>query len=355
MKAKIKYGVIAYFILCFGFAKAQTDSLTAIYTNAYNTINEMLVGKAPVSFKKAVFVSENAFYKNTLSSEKFDTYIKYLVKISEAHRKVNPIKDYKYSDSLSVSISGSVFRVMKDSIFNTNGNLVLDPFIYDFEDSFGETDWSKMFVTKLLSTHSGNCHSLPFLYKILCEEQNVKAYLAYAPNHIYIKQRCKKDGWYNSELTSGLFPIDAWVMASGYVSTETIKNGLYMDTLSQKQSLAQCLIDLARGYERLKQENYFDFSLICINTALKYNPNYVEGLLYKSETLKKQYDYFNSIAMPAKAQEIFPVMQSTYVKLAKLGYREIPEEMYTQWINSLPKDKEKYQNKQINRTFNKGK
>jgi len=351
----LKYSGLTILLLNFCCAKAQIDSVTTIYKNAYSTINSMLGDKEPISFKKAVFITENAFYKNNLSYEKFEIYIKYLVKVSEAHRKANPLKNYKYADSISVSISGSVFKIMKDSIFDTNGNLVIKPFVYDFEDTFGENDWSKMFVTKLLTTHSGNCHSLPFLYKILCEEQNVKAYLAYAPNHIYIKQRCKKDGWYNSELTSGLFPIDSWVIASGYVSTETIKNSLYMDTLSQKQTLAQCLIDLARGYEITKKENYFDFVLTCCNTALKYNPNYVEGLLYKSETLKKQYDYFNSLGTPLKANEVFTEMQATYVKLGKLGYREIPEEMYTQWMNSLSKDKEKYQNKQINRTFNIGK
>jgi hypothetical protein len=154
----------------------------------------MLIGKEPISFKKAVFVSENAYYNNTISYEKFNAYIQYLVKIAEAQRKANPLKGYNYPDSVEIAISGSTFKIMKDSIFNILHLLILKPFTYDFEDSFAETDWSKMFVIKLLSTHTGNCHSLPFLYKILCEEQGAKAYLAYAPNHIYIKQRCKKDG-----------------------------------------------------------------------------------------------------------------------------------------------------------------
>jgi len=354
LKITLKYSCIAILVCRFGFAKAQTDSLTAIYQNAYTIINNMLIGKEPISFKKAVFVSENAFYKNTLSYKNFDFYINFLVKLSEAHRKANPLKNYNYEDSTAVSISGSVFKIMKDSLFDNKHELIIKPFVYDFEDTFGETDWTKMFVTKLLSTNTGNCHSMPFLYKILCEEQNVNAYLAYAPNHIYIKQRNKKDGWYNTEITSGVFPIDAWVMASGYVSTETIKNSLYMDTLSQKQSLAQCLIDLARGYERLKKVDYYDFVLQCCNTALLYNPHYVEGLLYKSETLKKQYDNFNALSLMENAKQIYPQMQTAYITVAKLGYREIPDEMYYKWITSLEKDKEKYQNKQINRTFNKG-
>lgn len=312
----------------------------------------MLEGKEPISFKKAVFATENAYYDNQLSYEKFNGYILYLVKIAEAYRNANPLKDYKFADSIEIEKSGSTFKIMKDSIYDTKHSLAIIPFRYDFDDIFAEHDWTKMFVTKLLTTYSGNCHSLPFLYKILCEEQDAKAYLAYAPNHIYIKQRCKKDGWYNTELTSGLFPIDAWVMASGYVNTETIKNSLYMDTLSPQQSLAQCLVDLARGYEKRTKENYYDFVLMCCNTALKYNPNFVEGLLYKAETLKKQYDYYLRSAMPSQGQAVYPQMQKAYVTLAKLGYREIPEEMYAQWINSLEKDKNKYQNKKISNTFN---
>ena len=83
------------------------------------------------------------------------------------------------------------------------------PYSYDFTDFDGKEDWRQMFVIKLLQTHSGNCHSLPFLYKILIEENGEKANLALATNHIYIKHQIKKSGWYNTELTSGIFPIDA--------------------------------------------------------------------------------------------------------------------------------------------------
>ena len=79
-----------------------------------------------------------------------------------------------------------------------------------------------------MATRKGNCHSLPFLYKILAEELGAKANLALAPNHIYIKHWNEKDGWYNTELTSGIFPIDSWLMASGYIHLDAVANKLYM-------------------------------------------------------------------------------------------------------------------------------
>jgi hypothetical protein len=57
----------------------------------------------------------------------------------------------------------------------------------------GDKDWSKMFVTTLIRTHNGNCHSLPYLYKILCEEIDSKASLSLEPNHVYIKQLDEKN------------------------------------------------------------------------------------------------------------------------------------------------------------------
>lgn len=347
--------LISAFLFCSSFMKAtNNDSIDVVYKNAFIELQKMLNDKQPLNFKNAVFITENAYFNNTLSFKEYNGYIQFLVSLSKAYRKANPLKSYSFADSNNVNISSSVFKVLKDSLYDTKKQLIMPPFTYDFEDSFGENDWTKMFVIKLLNTHTGNCHSLPFLYKILCEEQGVNAYLAYAPNHIYIKQRCKKDGWYNTELTSGVFPIDAWIIASGYVNTEAIKNSLYMDTLSQKQSLSQCLVDLARGYQRLKKENFEPFVIECLNEALKYNPNYVEGLIYKGETLKNLYEQTDSTQM-VKKQELYNEMQKTFVLLIKLGYREIPEKNYKEWINSLTNNKENYQNKQINRTFNKSK
>src|SRR5690606_33829743 len=150
-----------------------------------------------------------------------------------------------------------------------DNNYLYEPFDYNFDDPFGHNNWNSMFVSNLLMSRKGNCHSLPFLYKILAEQLGIEAHLALAPNHIYIKHRSEKDGWYNTELTSGIFPIDAWIMASGYVHIDAIRNGVYMKALNNKESIALCLVDLAQAYQT--QEFYdLDFVIKCADKALEY-------------------------------------------------------------------------------------
>jgi hypothetical protein len=214
---------------------------------------------------------------------------------------------YEKEDKETVSKLAAVFTIMKDTVpimLDTNKIVNILPFTYDFEDFFGTLDWSKMFVTKLLETHKGNCHSLPFLYKIICEDLGVNAYLAQAPNHFYIKNRSKKDGWYNTELTSGFFPIDAWLFASGYITLEAVRNGIYMDTLSLQQSISVCVVDLAKGYENKFKCKGDTFVIKCCNKALEYYPNNITALLLKAETMKQQFDNYMKFYKTTNPNEV---------------------------------------------------
>ncbi len=49
--------------------------------------------------------------------------------------------------------------------------------------------WSNMFVSTLIATGKGNCHSMPLLYKLIMDELGEKCWLALAPNHMYIKSK----------------------------------------------------------------------------------------------------------------------------------------------------------------------
>jgi len=331
------------------------------YSLAYEELKRMLEGKQSLSFKKAVFITENAWFENNINYNAYNEYISGLTDICRQWNKANKLTDYKFEDSTQVALSGSIFKVMTDTVWDVSGRIISLPFQYDFEDNFAQKRWENMFLIKLMATHKGNCHSLPFLYKILAKELGVKAYLSFAPNHIYIKQKSKKTSWYNTELTNAMFPVDAWIMSSGYVSRESIVSGIYMDTIGEKQSIAVCLNDLAKGYLRkFKSSPDLQFVIRCCDLGLNYFPNYVELLLLKAETTKKQYEnhitkYGKEVANKEpykfKTDALYEEMEKTYATLATLHYKEIPLQMYNEWMASMERDKSIYNNKEINVIF----
>ena len=351
MKLVASTFIMVIWILSCGAQKPPgKDSTFQIYQNALNQLNQLVQENGPNNFKKAVFTVEDAYLGNSLDYAAFSNKIEQMVVLMRAWITSIPPRGYRYEDSIDFAKNFSIFTIMKDSI------KVLDqrsgreystiPMVYDFQDYDGAKDWTKMFVTKLLYTYSGNCHSLPYLYKILADEIGAKCWIALSPNHSYIENRCKKIGWYHTELTSGCFPIDAWIMASGYLPVKAVQSGIYMDTLSNQQSIALCILDLAKGYEH-KTRNYYDgFLLRCCDSSLQYFPLNVQAMLLKAETLKHIYQKQQTKKQP-QAKNTFAEMQSLYLKLVDLGYREMPDQMYVQWLQSVVKERDKYSNKLI--------
>lgn len=339
--------------------KAESPiSDTIYYEHALDSLVLMLEGTASISFKKAVFISENAFFCDTLDYSLFNKRIEFLTKLSQMVAESKVIM-YDEPDKEKVEKYGAVFKVFTDTVqFYVTDTTIYShfPFHYNFEDIWGENDWSDMFVSKLLETGKGNCHSMPFLYKIVCNELGEEAYLSLAPLHMYIKLQSKKWGWYNTELTNGSFPIDAWLMASGYIHLTAIQNGIYMDTLSLKESVAYCIFDLAKGYEKKFGVRDGVYILRCCETALEYFPGFINALLLKAETMKTILFDEAKKHGASKPEDIFYIdgvkdfyneMESTYIQIHTLGYRQMPEEMYLDWMESLKNNMELYQNKKI--------
>jgi len=355
-----------FFIIAIVFISTSTQSKAqdsiCFYNDAYAVIDSMLTGKTPLNFKKAVFATENAYFDGLLDDDKINHEIETLVKLINAVSATNPLV-YNESDKDIVVKQAAIFKVLTDTIpviLDSTHVFFHTPYTYDSDDMWAQKDWTKMFVSKLLKTGNGNCHSMPYLYKMIAEELHVPAYLAFAPNHIYIKLHCTKTGWYNTELTSATFPVDAWIMASGYVNLDAIRNGLYMDTLSLKQSIAYCLLDLAQGYQRKFGENNPEFVIRCCETVLKYHPFNVNAMLTKAETQKRFIEALmkTKIAKDPKAlfadnsiKVMYDDMEQTYVRLHQLGYRRMPEEMYLRWMGMLKNEPDKYLDKKIIHKF----
>lgn len=329
------------------------------YEQVYTDIENMLSNKIELNFKDAVILTEYAYYNGKLETGIIDEQYETLCRLVNGISNTELIT-YIGEDKDIITKHAAIFKVLTSPILIPIDSMLIyehKPLTYDFEDPLGQSDWEKMFVTKLLKTRKGNCHSLPYLYKILADELNIPCHLAFAPNHIYIKSFSEKSRWYNTELTSATFPIDAWIIASGYVTIDAIRNGLYMDTLSNKQSVANCLVDLAQGYQHKYGKENPEFVIKCCNTTLQYHPTNVNALLTKAEAQK----YYIHSLMKAKKlrkveelfddqsiKEMYSEMESIYIWLHKSGYRQMPEEMYMQWLDLLRKEPNKYTNTKLN-------
>ena len=292
--------IFLLFLYCKTFSQNEQSvaRLKIIYDSTLNRLNKIV--KENGSFLEGVLLVEYSYGKPVISSKEFESDIKVLKQLCKAYTKTLTIQKYHWSDSTNHVNNMSIYSIIKDTVSIQNDSSIekLYPFTYNFSDPFGIDDWTNTFVTKLLATHKGNCRSLTYLYKILADELGAKCWLALAPNHIYIRNYSQQIGWYNTELTSGTFPTDAWIMTTSYTNPEAVMNGLYMDTLSNQQSIALCVYDLARGYE-YQTHNYYDgFILKCCDLVLKYHPTNPNALLLRAETLKKVYLHEKEIKYP---------------------------------------------------------
>jgi hypothetical protein len=344
-----KTKIIILFVFFSKFC-AVAQNQEKLFEQSYVLLNTMLVNEKEYSFKKAVFSVENAYLDNKLDTLFVNKQIKWLHNLSLSIVQ-NKFLTYSESDKELINKNAAIFSIICDTIpVNYKDKIYkYEPFSYDFNDAFGHNTQENTFVSKLLKTRKGNCHSLSYLYKILAEELGTTAHLALAPNHMYIKQNSIRDGWYNTELTSGIFPIDAWIMASGFVHIDAIANGVYMKALNDRESIALVLFDLAQCYQDKFPKNDGVFILKCCETALKEYPYFAAALILKAETHKIQ---IAKIEDKEKHDLLFRDLEQEYAHIHKIGYRNMPESVYLNWLETLKAERSKYENKNLN-TFNK--
>lgn len=320
---------------------------TDYFRKASENLNRMLNGSVPVNLKQAIFDIENAYFEGKLDYKKFDKEIQDLVTVAKLKAAQN---GYNWKNPQTRNVM--LFRVMADTLkvksSSQEGFIVSYPMQYDFDDYLGKQDWSKMFVTKLLTSKSGQCHSLALLYLILCEETGTKANLSFSPSHYYAKFQDQSGNWHNLELTNGRIVSDAFILGSGYITAEALKNHLYMEPLTSKQTIAQCLADLAKGY--IQKYGYDCFVSQCADSTLKYDPTNIFARQVKSDYQTLRFEYVvKQVGRPSpeilktrypKIYQLLDERNQTYQIIDASGYQEMPEQAYKEWLNSVNKEKE---------------
>lgn len=309
----------------------KNDNLKRQYDSTLNEIKTLIENNG--EFSEAVFLVEKRLFGFDATFSAFEGEIYSLMKYISSRYKEVRLTGYRQPDSINYLKNQSIFS----SLFNTVSIYVDSDYIgfvpYSYAYSASENKLPSP-VTRLLQTRIGDCHSLSYLYKIIADRIGAKCWLALAPNHIYIKNFSQQYGWYNTELTSRSFPTDAWIMASGYISADAVRSKIYMDTLSNQQSIGLCILDLAKAYE-YETKNYYDgFILKCCDLVLQYHATNPMALLLKAETLKKVYLKQNTENAPT-VKQAYADMEAAYITLAKLHYREMPKEMYDKWVGQM--------------------
>ncbi len=317
---------------------SNVDTLSSIsgkvsYDYAYSEINLMLTGPKPKDLKWAVFLAENAYHENKLD---YNKYCLQLDTIKTAIRRIVKDKTNYQTDKLAYNYA--IFNYMKEASKYNNGRTC----DYDFDDYLGLKDKRKVFVTKLLDTRKGNCHSLPMLYKILADEMGADAHLAIAPMHMYIKHLDYNNQWLNLELTSADFPSDGHIMSESGISIEAVKNEIYMHPMNEGQTMAYCMLYLAQNYYRQYGAN--DFVINACNKSLEYYPKLILAYLLKMQVygiwlnngLKVKGKSKSEIAYLKGLNNKITILKN---KVKKLGYKSITEEEYEQWQQESDKQK----------------
>lgn len=323
------------------------------YRSAFSEISKMADGQKTFSIKEANFLVENAYFNNKANYQEFDKVIKQIGQF------INwKMEDFGFDKNSNLAKNILLYRFFSDTLEIKSKEMVHYPFKYDFEDYLGKEDWTKMFVTKALTTNSGQCHSLPLLYLILADEIGAKAQLSFSPSHTYIKFQDDYHKWYNVELTSGMFTTDAFVLQSGYVKSEALSNKIYMQPLKENQLIAHTLYDLAKGY--VSKFCYDNFVETVINKALELDPNNINAQMVLSDykTLRFQYVISQIKVSPQhinnypKAKTLLDEMYAQYNLIDNLGYEDMPADEYEKWLNSLNEAKQKQQSQELFKGLN---
>jgi hypothetical protein len=321
----------------------HNDSDAERYANAFSQLNAMLSGEQKIDFLKAVWLVESSF-DTSLSWQEFSGMFQSDLEIISALMAKDKLPA---NDNLAKLMS--IYKFMADTttvyLKSKERSVTSKPMLYDFEDYEAKKDITKVFVSKLLRTGTGQCMSLPMLYYLYSNALGAKAHIAFAPEHTYITFQDHVGNWQNIELTGRMFTTNDFYWLSGFIKTEQRKSGIYLTPISEKETIAYLLTTLTLTYVRTfgTDDRVLEMAL----TAKKYSPRSLTANMilagYTQELWKdilRQYDVYKltetDLANDQTAQLAKKQKEIAKDHLFKdLGYSKMPEWAYKKWLEGV--------------------
>ena len=294
------------------------------FIEGFNELRNMFIGKDPYSLKRAEFIVEWAYSGGKMEYAKYCRDIDSVVCVLKRFIKQKNIQNYKTAPNYALF----EYFTRPNSM---NGH---KEFLYDFDDITGKNDFRNLFITKVMNAHKGQCISLSLYYKILCDELGGQSSLALDPRHIYIKHIGEDGNWVNIELTNGHFVRDEWIIQTTNVSTESIRNGIFLSALSDKENIALMITQLGKAYQQ-KYNSWDYFPLKCADEVLKTLPNFCDALILKfcvhqqlGVAFQKRYGDVHTQYIVKHHEEFQRIINT----LDSLGYSQQTDEEYKQRV-----------------------
>jgi hypothetical protein len=325
------------------------------YQNAFDKINNMLSGKAPLSMKDAYYYAETAYGGSYISKTDYDNTINESADFIKKWLQQNNIPLTQSNLQLAIQDFMSDTLALKIYLPDNKEKYKIKthaPFKYDYDDYQGKQDYRNYFVTKCFATGTGQCSSMPSAHLIISEKLGVSSYLTFAPFHSFIKFKDAKGNIANYEPTSNWSLPDKWYQEHLFISPEAKKSGVYLDTLNKKQVVANCLVDMVVSYLSKTSNPDTAFTNQCLSKARKYFPknNNIYIHLAKSQILNyqlyhsmEQHNIKDVSQIPANSDtnKIYQRLLKNEQLITTLGYQDLPKDMYDQLIeqqNNKTKD-----------------
>lgn len=324
---------------------SENTKLLQDYQNAFSKINDMLSGKTKLSFVNATYIRESSYGNVYMSYNEFyeilkqsAEYIKQMV--TQQNAPLTP-HNLHYAIQQFMGTKTSIKIITDDK--KGSKTITHYPFKYDYEDYEGKKDYRNYFATKCLATGTGQCSSMPDVYLLLCEMLGINGYKTFAPMHSFIKYKNIHGAIINYEPTSHYNLPDKWYQENMGVSSKAKANGIYLDTLTKKQCVANALVDLAISYMMSSDNPDTAFVQKCLSTSDKYlsKKKNLYGHLAKSSLLIRQLNWalrqhgvkdLSEVNNFPDTSILYQRLQQNEEYLRSLGYEEMPKEIYDQML-----------------------
>jgi hypothetical protein len=331
------------------FTSPEFAEKTKGYTDALKYLKDMLGAKKPLSVAEAYYAMENAYGESYLTHKEFTNILKQSDEFIRTWMQQNGLNIH---DNTDVHYAIQKFLSERETITVTKQTkdkgqvltaITHDPTYYDYNDYDGAKDHRNFFLTKCLATGMGQCNSMPAVYVCLAEGLGAKAYLSHAPQHGLVKYPGKDGKMRNYEATSNWDITDQWYLDDMFISKKAQQSGVYLQPMDSRQIVADCLLQLAFGYQRKFGGANGNFINECIKIAIPYFPKnnnidvyltysnlygYQLGTLIKANGITRMDD----IAKYPEAEKMYQKWKANEDALEELGYQDNPPGLYEEMM-----------------------